>query len=136
MADQFGKAIGPAVRHPMRGRGIDDPNLAASGQLYRFARRIVGQAEDREIRLVQGLAPGGGVLAPSFVQDQQRKFVPPRQPFGNFEAGGADRTINEYACRHRAPSLRRQRGNWDIADQPVIPDLAPGPLAGEVQHVE
>ncbi len=45
----LGEAIGPAVGHAMRGRGVDHAGGVVLDQRHAFLRRIVGQAEDGDI---------------------------------------------------------------------------------------
>ena len=68
---QFCKPISPAGRGPVGGRGVDHPHLGAFDQGYRLARRVVRQAQDHHIRIVQRGLTRRGVLAPLAFQRQQ-----------------------------------------------------------------
>jgi hypothetical protein len=61
----------------MRGRCVDDAGAVIADHRHRFARRIVGQAEDHEIGVVQRFAPRGGILAARVVERDQREFARP-----------------------------------------------------------
>jgi hypothetical protein len=91
----------------MRARRVDDPDLAGGiDQRHRLARRVVGQAEDGEVGLVERLAPRGGVLAPGFVERDELKFAAAGEPVADFEPGGARGAVDEHGLRHGSGSSR------------------------------
>jgi hypothetical protein len=65
------KSIGPLGCHPVRSRGIDDPNVGCLDQRDRFARRLIGQAKNGEICRIEHIAPGLKILTPSLGQGEQ-----------------------------------------------------------------
>ena len=79
----LGKAIGPARRDPVRGRGVDHLDAVALDQRHRLARRVVGQAEDHSVGAVQQLAARLGVLAPRRVDRDDLQVAPAGQPLAD-----------------------------------------------------
>ena len=108
---KFGKAIGPALGRAVRGRGIDDPRAVIVDHRHRFDRRIIGQAEDDKITLVDRSPPRRRILAVRFRQLDQRKFFPPGQPLGNFQPGRAHGTVDKDRLRHSQPQDSRLRAS-------------------------
>ena len=77
---QLGETIDPVFGRAVRGRGIDDAGTVVGDQRHRFARRIVGQAENDEVGVVDRLAPRPGVLAAIIGQGEDRQVGPASQP--------------------------------------------------------
>ena len=90
----------------MRGRCVDDAGAIIVDQRYRFARGIVGQAQDDDIGGVQRIAARAGVPPLLFRHGDQRQFGTPRQPVGDFDPGGAVTAVDEDVDAH-ALILRR-----------------------------
>ena len=97
---EFGEPVGPAVRDPVRGRGVDHAGAIVVDQLDGFARSVVGQAQDDEIGVVQRRLARLGVLALCIVQRDDRDLRAIGQPFANFEAGGAGGAVDEDRNAH------------------------------------
>jgi hypothetical protein len=64
-------------------------------QRDRFACGVVGQAEDREICLVERFGSGGGILAPRLVERDQREFAASGEPVGDLQPGRPYRAIDK-----------------------------------------
>ena len=106
--DHLGKAVDPAGRDPVRGRGVDHPHFAAGlDQGDGLACGIVRQAQDREIGRVERLGARGRILAPGLVEHDEIELGAPRQPFGDLEPGGAGGTVDEYAVGHQPNASSR-----------------------------
>jgi hypothetical protein len=63
-------------------------------------RGIVGQAQDREIGLVERLAPRACVLAPRLVEHEQLELAPAGEPVGDLEPGRAGAAVDENRRGH------------------------------------
>jgi len=72
---ELGKAIGPVGVDTVRSRCVDHAGAIICDHRHRFLRRIVGQAKDDEIGIVQCLTPCCGILALVIGQDDLRKFA-------------------------------------------------------------
>ncbi|PAV69802.1 hypothetical protein WR25_08766 [Diploscapter pachys] len=101
---EFGEAIGPARRDPMRRRCVDDPRATVADERGGFLRSLIGQAEDREIGVVQRLGSRSGVLATRLIERHDGEIATAAQPFADVDAGGADRTVDEDRDGHAASS--------------------------------
>ena len=67
----------------MCGGGVDHPHLAGRiDQRDGLARRIVGQAQEREVGFVERLAARRGILAPRVVEREQRELAAAGEPVG------------------------------------------------------
>jgi len=120
------KTIGPARRNPVRGRGIDHAGHIIGDQRDRLARRIIGQAKDRDIGGVQRAGARLRILALGIIQHDQAELTPPRQPVSDFEASRPRRAVDKDLGRHQAERSHRQ-----IADKPVLA-LLPQPQPPEM----
>ena len=89
----------------MRGRGVDDPHARTLGHRHRLPRGIVVQAQHRKVRRMQGIAPGGILLALGIVEDDQLELGPRRQPGGDFQTGGAGGAVDENLQCHAASAV-------------------------------
>ena len=103
---QFREAIGPPIGDAVRRRRVDDARAVIVDQRHRLARRIVGQAEDDDVRSIERVPARAGILAVLFVQRDQRQFGAAGQPVADFDPRGAMAAIDEDAGGH-APILRR-----------------------------
>jgi hypothetical protein len=94
----------------VRGRGVDDPHLAFRiDQRHRLTRRIVGQAQDSEVGVVERLAPGCGILAARLVERHQRKLGPSGKPIGDLESGRPGGAVDEDRVYHQSSASSRSR---------------------------
>jgi len=114
---KFRKAIGPALRDPMRSRGVDDPRAIIVDQRHRLDRRLVGQAEDYKITVVDRFAPRRRLLALRFGQLNDGEFAASGKPLGNLQASRANSTINENRLRHSLAQVSRLRAStgWSLS---------------------
>ena len=88
----------------MSSRGIDYPRAIVGNQRHRFARSIIGQAQDHDIGIVQRLGTRLRVLATMIIEQDQRKFAAARQTRGNFQPGGPGCSVDEDGAGHNAAS--------------------------------
>ena len=95
---QFGHPVGPAGRDPMRGGGVDDARVAR--KRHRLARGVIGQAEDGDVGLREGLGAGVGVLAAGRIDRDEVHIRAPIQPLADLQAGGAGLAVDEYLGHH------------------------------------
>ncbi len=104
------EAIDPIGRNAVRGRCVDDPNLGALDHRHRLARRRVRQAEDHQVRGIEHIAPGLGILAPVLGQahDLERRMT--GQTVSDLQAGGAGRAVDEDSPCHGRAVSRHDRG--------------------------
>lgn len=99
---QFGKAIGPAIGHAMRARGVDHADLGGPDHLHRLARGVIGQAKDHEVRRIERILALRGVLAVLVAQDDLLDPVAAVEPLADFQARGAHGAVDEDPNRHAA----------------------------------
>ena len=71
-------------------------------EVDRLARRIVRQAEDREVGGAQALRAGGRVLATDRIDLDQREVVAAGEPLADLEPGRAGLAVDVDARLHRA----------------------------------
>ncbi len=91
-------------------RGVYDARLRSFSQGHRLARGLVGQAEDREIGGVEGVAPRLGRLAAGLVENEQFELVPAREPIEDLEPGGSGSAVDEDRRGHDGSPVSRARG--------------------------
>ncbi len=84
----------------MGGGGVDDAGAIVVDQRHALTRRIVGQAQDHEIGIVQRRAPRRGILAQIAVERDEIDLGAPGQPFADFQAGGAGSAVDEDRTPH------------------------------------
>ncbi len=82
---------------PMGGAGVEDA-AAVAGQFDGLDGRVVGQAEDRDIRFLEQPASGMRVLAGCRIDAQQFQIRPRLQPLDDLEAGRTGFAIDENPC--------------------------------------
>ncbi len=96
---QFRKAVDPARRDPVRGRGVDDPRSAGRqsvGDRDRLPGGIVGQAQHDEIHFLHQRALGRRVLALVGRDRADGQAGHAGEPLGNSETGGTGLAIDEH----------------------------------------
>ena len=93
-AVELGQAVEPAGGCAVRCAGIENAHILAQ-QRHDLAGRIVRQAEEREVALIDDRCPGVDILAVCLGDFQNFKFVPFLQPICNAQAGGTGGTIHE-----------------------------------------
>ena len=110
LAVHLGKAVDPARRDAMGGRGVDDAGMGVLDQRDAFPRRLVGQAEDGDVGGVERLLAGGQLLAALRGQRNQREVGPGAEAFPDFNAGGAGFAVDEDFRGHRSNPLAARGG--------------------------
>ena len=100
----------------MRRRGIDHAHIGVVDQGNGFARRIVRQAQNHQIRGVQRGLAGRRILALRVAELKEFQIGTAGQPLANLKPGRARRAIYED-FRHHNPSLvlRQSAANIDSA---------------------
>src|SRR5690606_9188181 len=99
-AIHLSESVGPAIRHPMGGRGIDHPRRIVLDQRYALARGIVGQAPNGDVGGVQELGAGRWVLAPLRRNRNELDVLAPGKPRAYLQPRRAVLTVDEDFCRH------------------------------------
>jgi hypothetical protein len=99
-AVQFRKAINPVRIGPVRRGGIDDPQRRVLDQSGGLPRRLVGQAENRQVGPIEHPGPPRGVFPLVFRQAQELHIAAPGQPRADLQASGAHITVDENFCDH------------------------------------
>lgn len=107
IAGQFGETEDPAIIDPMRGRGVDQPHVHSRRQRDRLFRGLIGQAEDADIRLGKGLAPGGGILAPIGVKLDQADIIAQLKTVADLKTRCACLAIDENLMCHVTQPLEK-----------------------------
>ncbi len=102
----------------------------------RLERRCVGQAQDRDIGVVQCFAACTGMSAHSVIQHDQREFRSVCQPLADFKPGGAFRPVDEYPQRHVLSGRHGQRVGGNPAAWPVRTDTTPAPAPCGIEQLE
>jgi hypothetical protein len=96
---EFRQPVDPVWIGPVRGAGIDQARSRVLDHGRGLARRVVGQAEHREIGGVEHLGARRGVFACVFRQAQELDIGAPFQAFADLQSGGADLAIDENLRR-------------------------------------
>ena len=76
----FRKTVDPAIRHPVRRRGINDARRRIADQRLALLRRLVRQAQDHDVGLVQRFFPRARILALLLAQRNEVEIVAALQP--------------------------------------------------------
>ena len=104
LSAQFGKAVHPSVRRAVGGGGVDHGGGGILNERNGFPCRIIGQAQKSDVRRVQHLPSGPGILAERLGQSQKRYIGAIGQPIRDPKTGGAGAAVNKYLC-HSGPPL-------------------------------
>ena len=91
---QLRQPVGPAARHPVGGARIHDAGPARRGPCRRLARRIVRQAEHRDVRFLHPLAARRRILAKRLGETEEFDVVAPTEPVANAKPGGTHVAID------------------------------------------
>jgi hypothetical protein len=91
---------------PVRRGRVDHPQRRVLDQGGGLARRLVGQAENRQIGPIEHLGPAVGVLPLRLRQAQELDVGPSGQPGADLQAGGAHIAVDENPCRHGSVHLK------------------------------
>ncbi|MNT24948.1 hypothetical protein D3C72_1604480 [compost metagenome] len=92
----LGKAVHPAGIRAVGGTGVDDPDLGIDDGSRRLPRRLIRQAQDRDIAGIDRLGAPLRVLAVGLGQRQQPQIAAPVEPFMDLQAGGALVAVDKY----------------------------------------
>ena len=96
------EAIGPAISHAVGGGSVNHPHTRIINQGHGFTRRVVRQAQDHQIGIVERLLARAGIFAVGIAEGDQRKLAAPRKPFADLKPRGACRAVYENPGRHAA----------------------------------
>ena len=92
---QLGEAIGPAVGHAMRRRGVDHDRVAVTHRGNQLLGCRVGQAEHGDVGRLGDLGALAQVLAVGHRQLQQLDVRPVLEPVEDLQPGGAVLAVDE-----------------------------------------
>ena len=95
LGGEFGEAVGPALRRPVGGGGVDDLRVGVLDHGHGFAGRVVGQAEEDQIRRIETFFALGGVLPLLLVDEEKLDVLAGGQPVIDLQAGGALPSVNK-----------------------------------------
>ena len=106
---EFRQAIDPVRIDPVRGAGVDQARSRVLDHGHGLARRVIGQAEHREIGGVEHLGAGVRVLARALRQAQKLDIGAALEPPADLQAGGAGLAVDED-LRHIGRHIGRRIG--------------------------
>jgi hypothetical protein len=81
----------------MGGARVENAHVRLLDPLHRIPGGIVGEAEHDDVRAVQRLPSGAGILAALPLQGDQRKIIPRPEPLVDPEAGRSGVAVDEDA---------------------------------------
>ena len=100
----FVEPISPAFDGPVGGRRIDHRRVALDHG-DGFPRRIIRQAKDRYIGLVERVPTRCGILASHLTQLDKRHISARGEPFIYLQAGRSGLTVDENLCGHNGKDV-------------------------------
>ncbi len=113
---QFWQSVDPIPGGTMCRAGIDDTSLLGLFyERYRFACRLVGQAQNDGVRLIELGRTRGGVFLVSSIDFQQANITAPSQQRMNLKPGSAVLSVNEYFLHDIDLRSLRARGRNECA---------------------
>ena len=84
---QLREAVGPSIRRPVCGGGINNPGAGIIHQLHRLHGGGIRQTKEHQVRLVHQLFSLSGILALLLVDEQELQVLPAGQTVVNLQAG-------------------------------------------------
>ena len=122
MRVELGQPINPAVRDTVCGARIQHPHLVARDQADRLARRIVGQAEDHDVGLIEVPATHLRILARGLGNLDEGHVLARRQSIADLEPGRTRLPVDEYVrhCFEPCPA-RLAAGERTANPEPTEP---------------
>ena len=99
---QLGQAVDPTRRGAMGRAGVDHAHAGTAHQRHGLARGVVGQAQQRDVAVVQGLGAMAGALAMLRRQLQQAQVGAAVQPLAHLQAGRALVAVDEDERGHES----------------------------------
>ena len=96
---EFRQSVDPAFGHPVSSARVQHPHMVARNEPQCLARRVVGQAQDDHVGLVEVPAPHLRVLARLLRNLDEVHVLARGQPLPNLEPGRPRLPVDEYV-RH------------------------------------